>query len=134
MFRLYLNEKNINMAFKLRNQGFSGKGRFNLNDEAAPGTPLLRKELGKGITAEANNDGTMFVSIDVEPGSYEEQQAIIHEMVHMTDMKTGKLSYNDEMITWNGENFPRKNGKVLFENRWLKEGSKEFPWEQMPWE
>ena len=122
------------MTFKLRNQQFAGKGRFGSNNEAAPGTPLFRKKLGKGIVAEANNDGTMFVSDDVDPGSQEEKQALIHEMVHMTDMKTGKLNYTDEAVEWNGEIFPRKYGEILYENNWFPEGTKIFPWEKMPWE
>ena len=122
------------MGFKLKNQQFSARGRFGANNEAAPGTPLLRKKLDKGVVAEANNDGTMFVSDNIEPGSPEEREALIHEMVHMTDMKTGKLAYTDETVKWNGEVFPRKKGKILFENEWLPEGSKNFPWEKMPWE
>ena len=55
-------------------------------------------------------------------------------MVHLTDMKTGKLSYNDDSITWNGETYARKNGKILYNNEWVPEGTKDFPWEIMPWE
>ena len=42
--------------------------------------------------------------------------------------------YTDEEITYMGETFPRHKGHILYENQWLPEGSKEFPWESMPWE
>ena len=45
-------------------------------------------------------------------------------------MKTGKLSYTDNDLTWMGESYERKNGKIEFEGKWLPEGSREFPWEQ----
>ena len=99
-----------------------------------PGTPVLRKSLDKGILGEANNDGSIFLSDKIQPGSEQEREVLIHEMVHMTDMKTGKLGYTDEEITYMGETFPRHKGHILYENQWLPEGSKEFPWERMPWE
>ena len=55
-------------------------------------------------------------------------------MVHQTDMKVGKLAYDDNFIKWNGEVYERKNGMINYNGEMLPEGSKEFPWEQMPWE
>ena len=34
----------------------------------------------------------------------------------------------------NGEIHPRKNGKIFYQDKWTPEGSKDFPWEKMPWE
>ena len=107
---------------------------FKQADSSVPGTPVLRKNLKGGVLGEANNDGSIFIHKKVKPDSEQEQHVIMHEMVHMTDMKTGKLAYTDETVKWNGEVFPRKKGKILFENEWLPEGSKNFPWEKMPWE
>ena len=61
----------------------------------------------------------------------------MHEMIHMKDMKLGKLEYGDNHIKWNGETFPRKTIKgkdmLLYEGEWVEAGHTGFPWEQMPW-
>tara|TARA_R110002012_G_scaffold4297_4_gene19853 strand:+ start:45 stop:437 length:393 start_codon:yes stop_codon:yes gene_type:complete len=130
------------MAFKLGSSRgpILNKGQvesrlsFKQADSSIPGTPVLRKDLGKGIMGEANNDGSIFISHNIQPGSAEEQHVLMHEMVHMTDMKVGKLAYDDNYIKWNGETYERKNGMINYNGEMLPEGSKEFPWEQMPWE
>lgn len=119
--------------FKLPNQKHKkvSTGRFfNSKDEAAPGTPLFRKTLGNNIQAEANDDGTIFIDNSVEPGSAEERQILMHEMKHLTDMKIGKMKYTDNDITWNGAKYPRAEGKILFEGKWIPEGGKQLPWEK----
>ena len=54
-------------------------------------------------------------------------------MRHATDIKIGKLAYEDDYITYNGETFPRetRNGKdmIKIEGRWKEAGSHGFPWE-----
>ena len=62
------------MTFKLGKESrkFSGepnKNRFNKDDASIPGVPVIRKDLAKGIKAEANIDGSIFLSNRVEPGS-----------------------------------------------------------------
>ena len=130
------------MAFKLgspRNNALSkgqvkSKLSFKQSDSSIPGVPVIRKKLGKGIMGEANNDGSIFLSDKIEEGSTQENEVLRHEMVHMTDMKVGKLAYDDNFIKWNGEVFDRKDGKILYNDEWVPEGSKDFPWEKMPWE
>ena len=107
---------------------------FKQTDASVPGTPVLRKDLGKGILGEANNDGSIFISHKVKSGSEQEEHVLMHEMVHLTDMKVGKLAYDDNFIKWNGEIYDRKKGKIFYNNEWVPEGSKDFPWEKMPWE
>ena len=121
-----------NTGFKLSKKvGFKKDGlHFNNREEASPGTPLYRKKLDGSIRAEANKDGTIFIDESVEPGSAEERRILAHEMMHLTDMKTGKLSYEDDHIKWNGVEYLRKNGKILYNGEWVKEGEKEFPWEK----
>lgn len=107
------------------------KSRFlHGNEEACPGTPLYRKKLDEGIQAEANDDGTIFIDESVEAGSDEERQILSHEMKHLTDMKIGKLKYDDNSLTWNGNKHPRKDGFILYDGEWVPEGGKEFPWEK----
>ena len=107
---------------------------FKQADSSIPGTPVLRKSLEKGVLGEANNDGSIFIHDKVKPGSEQEQHVLMHEMVHMTDMKIGKLAYDDNHIKWNGEIYPRKDGNIFYQEQWVPEGSKDFPWEKMPWE
>ena len=130
------------MAFKLGssrtptlNRGqIEGRLSFKQTDASVPGTPVLRKKLGGGILGEANNAGSIFIHEKVVPGSEQEKQVLIHEMVHQTDMKLGKLAYDDNSIEWNGETYDRKNGMINYNGEMLPEGSKDFPWEKMPWE
>ena len=107
---------------------------FKQSDSSIPGTPVFRKDLDGGILGEANNDGSIFIDNSLVPGSEEEQHVLMHEMVHLTDMKVGKLAYDDNFIKWNGEIYERKNGSILYNDEWVPEGSKDFPWEKMPWE
>ena len=93
------------MTFKLgkenrNNEYGSFKNRFNKDDASIPGTPVIRKDLEKGIMAEANDDGSIFLSNKVTPGSAEERKILMHEMQHLVDMKVGKLAYTDDDITW----------------------------------
>ena len=134
------------MAFKLGkergNYAINGevktKMRFGKNsgssDVSVPGTPVIRKDdLAPGIMGEANMDGTIYINSDLEPGSYEERQVIIHEMRHATDLKIGKLSYEDDHIMYNGDKFPREdiNGidSILVDGQWKQAGTDDFPWE-----
>ena len=119
--------------FKLPNQKLKAKtrGRFSHSrEEASPGTPLYRKKLDGRIKAEANKDGTIFIDESVESGSNEERRILTHEMKHLTEMKLGKLDYNDNYIKWDGRTYPRKKGKILYNGEWTSEGSKDFPWEK----
>ena len=107
---------------------------FKQTDSSIPGTPVLRKNLKGGIMGEANNDGSIFISDKLHLGSVEEQHVIMHEMVHQTDMKLGKLSYNDDYVKWMGNTYKRENGMIEYNGQMLPEGDKSFPWEKMPWE
>ena len=102
-------------------------------DASVPGTPVIRTELEPGVLGEANMDGSIYISDEIMPDSFEERQVVSHEMRHATDMKIGKLEYADDYIKWNGETFPRetRNGKdmILVEGKWKEAGHEGFPWE-----
>ena len=122
------------MTFKLgsetRNFGEKSKNRFNKDDVSVPGTPVVRKKLAGGIKAEANIDGSIFLDTSVKPGSEDERAILLHEMKHLVDMKTGKLAYTDNNITWMGETYERKKGMINYNGEWIEEGARSFPWEQ----
>ena len=111
------------------------KMRFNKeagSDASVPGTPVIRKPLGEGILGEANMDGSIFISNKIVPGSFEEKQVINHEMVHATQMRTGKLQYGDNFVKYDGVTYPREtiNGRdmIKIDGKW-KEAGEDFPWE-----
>jgi len=132
------------MAFKLGtsrgNYAVGGelKTKFRFSQEAGgdasvSGTPVLRKNLQEGILGEANMDGSIYLSNKVQPGSEEETQTLLHEMRHATDMKTGKLAYDDDSIRYNGITYPREtiNGRdmIQVDGKWTEAGG-DFPWEK----
>jgi hypothetical protein len=133
------------MGFKLgTNRGFKAvageiKTKLSFNNTSGEegsvsGTPVIRVPLAEGILGEANMDGTIFVNENLNPDSMEYRQVINHEMRHATDMKLGKLAYDDNTVYYNGEEFPRKDidGKdmILVEGKWKEAGSEGFPWER----
>ena len=108
-------------------------GRQPSGIESIPGTPIIPMPLEEGIMGEANMDGTIYVNEKLDPNSFEYRQTINHEMRHATDMKIGKLAYDDDSITYNGEVFPRetRNGKdmIKVDGKWKEAGDTGFPWE-----
>ena len=89
---------------------------------SVPGTPVIRVPLDEGVMGEANMDGSIYINENIAPGSFEDRQVINHEMRHATDMKLGKLAYSDDMVTYNGQKFPRMdiNGvdSILVDGKW----------------
>jgi len=129
------------MGFKLgRERGLQvsngevkSKMRFDKDHVSIPGTPVIRKDLGEGIMGEANMDGSIYISNLVEPDSAEERKVLIHEMRHATDMKIGKLKYEDDYIKYNDKTYERQTiegqDMIQYEGKWVQAGSMEFPWE-----
>ena len=91
---------------------------------------VIRKNLDDGIAGEANNDGTIFVSVDIPEDSPKEKEVIAHEEQHMKDMEDGMLDYEDDHVLWKGKKYERKNGKINYNGNWLEEGYEDFPWEK----
>ena len=132
------------MGFKLgTNRGLEATGgeiktkmRFGKQageEGSVPGTPVIRVPLEEGVMGEANMDGSIYVNEQIVPGSFQDRQTISHEMRHATDMKIGKLAYEDDHITYNGENFPRMDidgvDSILVDGEWKEAGDTGFPWE-----
>ena len=129
------------MAFKLgkgkqpiASQGVVNKKlSFKSDDASVSGNPVVRKKLDQGILGEANMDGSIYISDKIQPGSEEERQVLLHEMRHATDMKLGKLAYNDDSVYYDGVTYPRetRNGKdmIKVDGKW-KEAGDDFPWER----
>ena len=129
------------MGFKLGKQreaiahqgNLKRKLSFKSDDASIPGNPVIRKQLDEGILGEANMDGSIFISNKIQPGSKEENQVLLHEMRHATDMKLGKLAYSDDAVYYDGITYPRetRNGRdmIKVDGKW-KEAGDDFPWEK----
>ena len=93
-------------------------------------TPIYRKDLEEGVKGKANIDGSIDIDKSVKPGSALEKRIIKHEGQHIKDMDSGKLSYTDDYVMWNGNKYPRKDGMIKYDGKWCPEGSNKLPWEK----
>ena len=84
----------------------------------AKSRPIIKKDLEPGIMAEANRDGSTYVSKDASPAQM--KSAIEHEEVHHNQMERGDLDYDDNNVIWKGKKFSRAK---------MAEGAKNLPWE-----
>ena len=120
-------------GLQVSNGEIRNKMRFDKDHVSIPGTPVIRKPLGEGIMGEANMDGSIYLNENIIPDSREEREVLSHEMRHATDMKIGKLKYEDDYIKYNGETYKRQTieGKdmIQYDGEWIQAGSTEFPWE-----
>lgn len=99
-------------------------------------TPVYHVDEEDGVLGRANNNCTITVNNKIKnPKQMEE--VISHEEVHVEQFKkfeksNGKkgLDYNDKHVMWNGKKYPRKDGKIKYNGKWIEEGSKTFPWEK----
>ena len=121
------------MAYKQNNPFGSSSSKLNIGrkdgEEIVPGVRVIRtNKLKPGIFAEANDDNSVFLSDTITPGSKEETKILTHEVKHLVDMETGRFKYTENSITWDGQEYPRENGMIMYEGKWQPEGG-EFPWE-----
>lgn len=77
--------------------------------------------------SEINNEGE--ISVDPKLSKKGKKDALKHELRHKKAIDEGRLSYDDDSITYNGEEYDRRDGLVKFGDRWLREGTRELPWE-----
>lgn len=118
-------------GFKASNGNIKSKFNFKVENEAAPGVPVYKKKLGDGILAEANADGSIFIDKSVDENNPMFKRVMNHEMQHITKMKTGEETYDDNAVYFHGQVWPRGNGYIMDPNtgKKYKEGDKNLPWE-----
>ena len=92
---------------------------------------MFKKQLEKDVLAEANMDGSIFVNKDYDIDSPMMKYTMAHEMQHLTKIKTGEETYDDNAVYFQGEVWPRGNGYITnpHTGERLKEGDKSLPWE-----
>lgn len=129
------------MAFKLgSNKGLRAdkgniKSKFRFKDSDAlsvPGVPVYKKQLDANVLGEANMDGSIYVNKNVDENDPMFKRVMNHEMQHITKMKTGEETYDDNAVYHMGQVWPRGNGYVMDPNtgKKYKEGDKDLPWEK----
>ena len=105
----------------------------NEDNLSVPGTKVILKPMDPSVAAEANEDGNIYLNEMIDPNSFMARKVVMHEMKHSTDMKIGKLSYEDDHIMYNGQKYSRGiingQGVIQFEGEWLEEGNENLPWE-----
>ena len=84
----------------------------------AKSRPIIKKDLEPGLMAEANKDGSTYVSKDASPAQMKD--AIDHEEVHHQQMERGDLDYDDDNVIWKGKKFSSAK---------MNEGAQKLPWE-----
>ena len=119
------------MAFKLGRENRNNKNPENvkIGRGLVGDTPINMKSFNDGTVAEANMDGSIDIDPSIDLNSPYGRRVLKHEMKHVDQMKSGKAGYNDTSVTWNGNKYPRKGGKILYRGSWYKEGDRNLPWE-----
>ena len=115
------------MAFKLGKE----TRRFNTPYD----TPIFRGRPQDGSLAEANNDGSIVIDSRVPVNSRKFEEAIKHEMQHISDMQSGRADYGENWVMWEGNIYIRKNidGVPYIDGPAgrLPEGHPDHPWERV---
>tara|TARA_R100001594_G_scaffold24663_1_gene48402 strand:- start:148 stop:570 length:423 start_codon:yes stop_codon:yes gene_type:complete len=130
-FKLGTNRGNHAIGGEIKTKMRFGKQTGDIG--SVPGTPVIRVPLEEGVMGEANMDGSIYVNSNIIPGSLEDKQTINEEMRHATDIKIGKIAYDDNSVTYNGREFPRMDidgvDSILVDGEWKEAGDPSFPWE-----
>ena len=103
------------MAFKLRSENRDIKSSKNVSFA----NKLVRENgnMGKGVVAQANNDGSIDVDPSVDLNSEFGVKVIKHELKHTEQMEQGRADYGDNWVMWEGNIYIRKeeNGEPIID-------------------
>ena len=90
-------------------------------------------DMGPGVVAQANNDGSIEVDPNVDLNSEFGKRVMKHELKHTEQMEQGRADYGDNWVMWEGKIYMRKeeDGQPIIDGpngRW-PEGHPNHPWE-----
>ena len=90
-------------------------------------------DMGPGVVAQANNDGSIEVDPSVDLNSEFGKKVMKHELKHTEQMEQGRADYGDNWVMWEGKIYMRKeeDGQPIIDGpngRW-PEGHPNHPWE-----
>ena len=119
------------MAFKLGSESRAPRTSKNVSF----GNRVFRKnsDMGPGVVAQANNDGSIDVDPNVNLNSKFGKRVIKHELKHSEQMENGRANYGDNWVMWEDKIYLRReeDGKPVIDGpngRW-PEGHPNHPWE-----
>ena len=120
------------MAFKL---GSESRDQINNSKNVSFGNRVFRKnsDMGPGVVAQANNDGSIDVDPNVDLNSKFGKRVVKHEIKHSEQMENGKADYGDNWVMWEDKIYLRReeDGQPVIDGpngRW-PEGHPNHPWE-----
>tara|TARA_A100001391_G_scaffold201488_1_gene188603 strand:+ start:459 stop:827 length:369 start_codon:yes stop_codon:yes gene_type:complete len=64
-------------------------------------TPVYQRDLGPGVLGESLKNGVIVLNEKLDPKFHDEVEG--HEKVHIAQMKSGQLDYDDKYIYWKDE-------------------------------
>jgi hypothetical protein len=83
-------------------------------------TPIVNMPLEKGVLGRADKRGNILINKDMtSPDQIDD--TINHENVHIGQMKSGELDYDNKAVYWKGKKYLRSE---------LDESNKKLPWEK----
>lgn len=121
------------MSFKLKSKGEI----FGINEGLSEfGRPVFEKNLDSNVIAEANRDGTTFVSSSAS--EKEKKESIDHENEHHDQFLQNKLQYTDDTVIWKKNTksparvYDRVGGMIKSRDgeKGGKDGYADFEWEK----
>ena len=119
------------MAFKL---GSESRGiKFPKDVSFTNKKVTTNGNMGPGVVAQANNDGSIEVDPNVDLNSEFGKKVMKHELKHTEQMEQGRADYGDNWVMWEGKIYMRKeeDGQPIIDGpngRW-PEGHPNHPWE-----
>ena len=120
------------MAFKL---GSESRDQINNSKNVSFGNRVFRKnsDMGPGVVAQANNDGSIDVDPNVDLNSKFGKRVVKHELKHSEQMENGKADYGDNWVMWEDKIYLRReeDGQPVIDgpNGSWPEGHSNHPWE-----
>ena len=82
-------------------------------------TPIYNVGLEEGVLGKADRNGSILINQDIkDPKQIED--TINHEQVHIEQMASGELDYDEKNVYWKGKKYPRSK---------FNEANKKLPWE-----
>ena len=119
------------MAFKLGSETRDGVFRKNVSFNRK----LVKENsnMGPGVMAQANNDGSIDVDPSIDINSAQGQTVMKHELKHKEQMESGRAAYGDNWVMWEDKIYIRKeeDGQPIIDGpngKW-PEGHPNHPWE-----
>ena len=131
-FKLGTNRQPYAVSGEIRNK-FKFNNVENEDDLSVPGTKVVLKPMDPGVAGEASDDGNIYLNDSIDPNSFMARKVVMHEMKHATDMKIGRLAYEDNHVMHDGSKYSRetRNGKdmIRYKGKWVEAGNESLPWE-----